>query len=105
MQTRKAYGIIGEGRGKIRVGTNGLGAVQVSIHGMGPAWTGPDLTVEEARALIGQLANATIDAAIEVEREKAAEGMARHLGVKRDEIVKEERPRDLESSDPRSVYR
>ena len=87
MQTRKSYGTIGSGKGKIRVGTNGQGAVQVDIHGMGPAWTGPDLTVEKVRDLIGRLVEAVIDAAIEVEREKADAAMARQLGVKRDEIV------------------
>jgi hypothetical protein len=87
MQTRKECGIVGGEKGAIRIGTNGRGEVQVDIRWRGNAWTGPDLTVEEVRDLIGKLTGAAIAAAIEIERETVREGMARHLGVRPDEIV------------------
>jgi len=100
MQTRKSYGTIGSGKGKIRVGTNGQGAVQIKIHAaLGTVWVGADLTVAEARELIGNLMGAAIDAAIEIERETVQEGMARHLGVRPDEIVIGE-PARLPAGDP-----
>ena len=84
MQTRKTFGIVKGGA--LRVDTNGVGGIEVNVKMIGSTWAGPVLTPQECRDLIFKLTGALCAATEEFEREHAEEGMARHLGVRREEI-------------------
>ena len=72
MQTRKTFGIIGEGtRAKVMIGTDGRGHVELNVchPAIQGTWTGPTLTVEQCRNLVDRLTGALCAAVEERERE------------------------------------